>query len=349
MRRALCALVLIALSAVACSGQPSAAPSPTSGDSAAATSEQAGRPAPEPPPILPLTGEKIDRPAPARPVLALKIDNAPAAAPQQGLDVGDIVFEEEVEGGITRFIALYHSQDPGDVGPVRSGREVDVLLLPAFKPVFGISGAAEPVDALFARAGLLVVEDEEDGEAAGAFHRVADRAAPHNLFVRAAPLWEAGKDRAAPRRPVWAFDGDAPHGGRRVESVSLVFSPFTAVRWSWSEGVWRREQNGAPHETVDGQQLTADNVAVMRVARSQGNRKDSSGNPTVDLDVIGSGEAVVLRDGRALPARWEKKHPTDQITWTDRRGRPLPLTPGRTWVELLATDARLTLDAAGSR
>ncbi|MDP9405249.1 MAG: DUF3048 domain-containing protein, partial [Actinomycetota bacterium] len=297
---------------------------------------------PEPPPVGVLTGAPLpEPPARRRPIVAVKIDNAPRAVPQDGLDVADVVFEEEVEGGITRFVALYQSRDPGEVGPVRSGREADAVLLPAFEPVVAISGAAPNVIADLADADLLVFKEGQ----AGAFRRRPGRRAPHNLYADVGRLWAAGDALTSPDEPLWAFVAKTPPGGDRVAGAALTFSPFASAAWRWSpaQRVWQRRQDGSVHATAGGEQLTADNVVVMRVTSAAGDRVDSAGNPTVSIDFTGRGEAVVLRDGRAYDARWRKRSARSRLRWLDKDGDPFPLAPGRTWVEVLPTGAGFDL------
>jgi hypothetical protein len=348
VRRFLCVLAVAGLAA-ACSGaEPVVEPTPTPTPTATPTPTPTPEPTPEPETVIaPLTGEAVtDLAVLDRPVLAVKIDNAGPARPQQSLELADIVFEELVEGGVTRFVALYHSTDPGTVGPVRSGREVDADLLPAFAPVLGISGAAPPVYGDLRAAGLLVFEE---GQANGAFFRERGRRAPHNLFATGANLWEAGASLPRPSEPVWAFDAEAPAGGSPTESAFLRF-PRATNRWTWDPqagdgeaGAWLREQDGAPHLTRSEAQVAAQNVVIMRVVVRSGDRRDVTGAPTAEMDVIGEGEALVLRSGLAFTARWRKLGQSAQIEWLDEAGRPLPLAPGRTWVELLPTTGGLEL------
>jgi len=340
VRQALCALAVFALSLTACTAD---APMPSSAVAArplAAGEQQPSKPAP--PPVAPLTGLRIEGDAPLSPVMAVKIDNALAAVPQQGLDLAEVVFEEEVEGGITRFIALYQISKPGAIGPVRSGREVDAQLLPPFSPVLGISGAAGPVTRQFDKAKIRWLE-ETSGGPGDPFYRVSGRSSPHDLFVHTRALLAAGKGTEAIHEPVFAFDAQRPAGGRAIEAVDLEFSPSSEIRWEWSGDRWHRLQNASPHQSAAGDGLTADNVVVMRVRSRPGDRADSLGNPTLELDVIGDGRATVLRDGRAYPARWRKATADDHIQWTTPQGDPLPLRPGRTWIEVLKTSSSLRL------
>ena len=338
MRRALCAVAVLGLLAAGCTKEePVAAPSPSESPSPSPS------PSPEPPPLAALTGEELTEPI-EHPVLAVKIDNASPALPPDGIEAADIVFEEEVEGGITRFLVLFHSQDPAEVGPIRSGREADADLVPAFNAVLGISGAANSVQRMFADAAIPFFEE---GEADDAFYRVDDRIAPHNLFARTEPLWAQGDDLEIPEEPVFTFDEETPTDGRPASDVKVTYSPYADAAWTWNEGKseWTREQNGEPHVTAAGPPIRADNVVVMWVQSRQGDRTDSGGNPTVELDVVGRGRATYFRDGQQFDGRWVKESADDQIQWLSGTG-DFTLRPGQTFVEILPVGDQMQVSRA---
>lgn len=299
-------------------------------------------PGEEPEPVIaPLTGLEVDDPGILeRSVVALKVDNAPRARPQAAMEDADILITELVEGGTTRFIALYHSVLPDGAGPVRSGRDVDAQLLPPFSAVFGISGAAPPTYDALRGAGLLVFEEGQ----AGAFTRDGNRPRPHNLMASTGAL-AAAADDLPPAAPPWPFDPTLPEGGAPATGAELVYSAFYAAAWDWDAGAetWRRSQEGAPHTRPDGEQLSADTVVVARVPTFNGAGVDSGGNPIPEVNAVGEGEATVLRDGHSFPARWRKTDNSSQFEWLTPEGQPLPLRPGRTWVELVPDAGRVTV------
>jgi hypothetical protein len=338
LRRVLCAVAVLALFVGGCTkSQPAPAPSP----SPTASPSPSPSPSPPPPTYAALTGEEVGE-AIDRPILALKVDNAPAALPPDGLQAADVVIEEEVEGGLTRSLALYHSQLPRQVGPIRSGRESDAELLPAYEPVLGYSGAALPVQRMLREAGITFYEE---GQAGDSFFRVSDRRAPHNLFARPESLIAAGDDLPVPdAEPIWRYRDRAPTGGERAKSAALRFSPYLSAAWTWDKGSWERTQNGRDHVTAADKILTADNVVIMRVETSTGGRRDSAGNPTLTLDVIGRGEATILRDGKAYEGRWRKDAVDKHLHFRDADGDLFELKPGRTWIEMLPTKGSLTVE-----
>jgi len=298
-------------------------------------------PTPDEPIVAPLTGVEVDDPGVLqRPVVALKVDNAPMARPQLALEVADILFTEVVEGGTTRFIALYHSALPEEAGPVRSGRDVDAQILPAFSPVFGISGAAGPTYVELRGAGLLVYEEGQ----AEAFTRDRNRPSPHNLMASTVALANAAGDLPPATAP-WPFDAAPLEGGQEASAAQLVYSPFYAAAWDWDAGqnAWVRSQEGGPHTRADGEQLSADTVVIARVSAFDGAGVDAGGNPVPEVNAIGEGDATILRDGRSFPARWRKTAPDSHFEWLTPEGQPLPLSPGRTWVELVPNAGSVTV------
>lgn len=287
------------------------------------------------PPSAPLTGTPLP-PALldvlARPVLAVKIDNARAARPQSGLDRADVVVTELVEGGLTRFLALYQSADAGVVGPVRSGRDLDALLLPAFHPLLAMSGAAGPTQAVLDAAGLPSFSEHRDP---GAFSRSPARRAPHNFYADTAAL-RAFAPPLPSAAPTWPRSVEIPPGGLPTAQLALRHSEHATAGWTWDvlRGRWLRGQDGAAHLTDLDAPLGADNVVLLRAAMVTGGGVDVTGAATVDALLLGAGDAVLLRDGQSWPLRWRKTAPAAQLEWLTLEGAAFPLRPGTTWIEL---------------
>jgi hypothetical protein len=292
--------------------------------------------APPPPPACPLSG--VAAPAgrvPARPALAIKVENAPEARPQAGLNAADIVYEEPVEGGYTRFIAVYQCGEADRVGPVRSGRTTDPSVLRQYgHAVFGYAGGVPLVGREVNRARLI---DVNYIEAAPAYTRDDTRAVPHNLYTTTAALWKAGaSDEGAPDA-VFTY-ADAWEGkAKKVSSVHLPYSGASDVYWSWSrrEAEWLRSHGQAPHVLEGNERVSADNVVVQVVQVQASQIVDAAGNASPDVTLTGSGKAYVFRDGRMIIGRWERATLDDVTRFLAKDGTEIALKPGRTWVELL--------------
>ncbi len=284
--------------------------------------------------IAPLTGLPVDDASVLeRPPLAVKIDNLAAARPQSGVEHADIVVVEPVEGA-TRLIATFHSRDPGEVGPVRSGRLLDADLLPPLEPVFAMSGAHGPVEEEL-RAALPVVISEGQSEG---WRRSDERAAPHDLYVEAASLWAASVGLPA-ASTAWDF-AEAPDGGTAIDSAEIAYPQAGSSGWVWSAdaGRWLRLQDGGEHTAMSGDRLGGETVVVLEVA--------VTGNERLPIDLVSGGSATVLRDGRAFEASWQKASRDSQLEVLTAEGAPFPHAVGQSWLELMPTSGGLSLEPA---
>jgi hypothetical protein len=300
---------------------------------------------PPPPPQCPLTGEPAPHgQVPDRPALAIKVENLPDARPQAGLDRADVVYEEPVEGGITRFIVVYQCHSAGRVGPVRSGRTTDPKVLVQFgHPVMGYAGGQAPVVRAIDRAGVI---DMNYDIAVSAYSRDDSRAAPHNLYTSARQLWKAAKSRDGAPAPVFSYDPEVAGPSRKARTVHLAFSSYSDVFWAWSrtQSAWLRSHGTVPHVLEDGTQVRAANVVVMQVEVSSGPIVDAAGNHSPEVELTGSGRAYVFRDGRMVIGRWERETLKDVTTFATKAGGQIALAPGVTWVELLPSTISVETD-----
>ena len=294
------------------------------------------------PQFFPLTGLQVSDPAASgRQAATVKIENHPASRPQAGLDVADVVFEGVVEGGQTRFMAVFHSTD-ADVGPVRSVRPSDPEVVAPFGGIVAYSGGiARFVEEMRATGVRNFTENDTD-----VLRRRSGRAAPHNLYTSTQAMY----DKAGPGSPPPAFarflkpgEAFAPPGATPVTSLSLnVGSTPVAYSWDAASGTWKRSVEGRPHTVESGAQISPTTVIVQFVAFQGTGEVDTTGAPVTEAQVVGSGEAVVFAGGVMLPARWSKPSARAMTTWTDASGAPVTLPAGRTWVEQPAQGTPLT-------
>ena len=273
-----------------------------------------------------------------RPALSVKVDNAPDARPQLGLNSADLVTEELVEGGLTRFMATFQSRDAASVGPIRSARPVDADLLRELGGgIFAYSGAsAGALAPVQQRSGSVLLSPERG---ATVFDRVPGRPAPANLFASTTALYAAGHQLSAhlgPPRPLFHYSPQPPDGPA-AHTVTLAFSGNSSSGWTASGGVWERTQDGAPARLADGSVITADNVVVLSVATRPSGIYDVRGNQTPLTIFTGSGTCWILRDGVVVKGTWQRPTTDGAVSLVDAGGQPIPLKPGRTWMELLPT------------
>src|SRR4051812_21382160 len=160
--------------------------------------------------------------------LAVKIDNARAARPQTGLNSADIVYAEQVEGGLSRLMAVYATKLPKAVGPVRSARESDLELLHQFdRPTLAFSGAQSKLLPLINRAPL---DGKTPEKAAGAYYRGSDKPTPHNLYLRPNKLLSSAPGADA---LTTGFHYGAAPGGGQPEKSRTVRYPAARFTFTW--------------------------------------------------------------------------------------------------------------------
>ena len=280
------------------------------------------------PGTFPLTGLPGD--ALGRAAIVVKVDNSAKAWPQTGLDRADLIIEEEVEGGITRLAAVFHSAG-SEVGPVRSGRTTDISYLSALgRPVLAYSGANTVTEAL-----LLNQEVVQNMGAArsGGYWRSSSRSAPSNLYTSTTNLWAGAANATPPAQFVYRDDGEASRG-REASGAAVVF-PSHRVDWAWTGSAWARSQAGNPHVSTNGAQLTAANVIIVEVDEIPSGMKDSVGGVVPEFVFAGTGFATVLSDGKAVSGIWTRPTLRDAATLTRNDGTVIEITPGVTWIEIV--------------
>lgn len=284
--------------------------------------------------IAPLTGEQIEVGALTAPALSAKVDNHPDARPQVGLERTDIVFEELVEGGLTRYVAVWHSDVPAVIGPVRSIRPMDPDIISPLGGIVAYSGGQSRfVEMMRAAPVYNAIHGQRDTDAT--FYRGDNAAAPHNVLVKA-PEVIAQHLELAP--PVQQFPfaesiaaATATKEGMPTSAIAMRFGSLSSPSWTWDAAGqrWLRFQTGGAADTDSaGAQLSATNVVVLRVPVQV-----IQSIPTTQL--IGSGEAWISTGGGTVRATWSKRSMTAPIRILDINGVAVRLAPGNTWVELV--------------
>ena len=329
----------------------------TSGSSPSAASRppaSAPPPSVAPPPsstvpaTCPLTGTPPPGgTVPARPALGVKIGNYPDDRPSAGLNQADIVFEEPVEGAITRLVAVFQCQSPGLVGDLRSARQPDVGILSQLsKPLFVHAGGIQPVIALLQTANIID-ENLLNGGNSSAIIQQPGRSAPYSTFTNTATVWGLNPGATTPPAPIFTYTTAPPAGSVAGSggSAHIPFSSTSDVTWTWNPAAnnYLRSYAPGPDKLVDGSQSAANNVVIMTVQTSNGPwLENSEGGLEVQIPDTGSGPLVVLRNGVALTGTWTRTSITQPATLTTAGGTPITLQPGNTWEELVPAGIAVT-------
>lgn len=281
--------------------------------------------------------------------LIVKVSNFPyIVRPQSGLDKADLVYEYEVEGGVTRFAAIYRSQGSEHVGSVRSGRLLDLELVVMYQALFAYSGTNDNIKKMIGEADWKYwTLTPQFGDNCPPFCRFPRPGLPfeHTLFGNTYQMWDL-----ATRRNVntgyqargFAFNERPAPGGKPINDIYIKWYGDQDARWLYNpaDGKYYRWNTGLPHiDALTGQQLTADNVVVIQAYHVD--RPDiyesESGAVTIEIQLWGREKAWVFRDGVWYQGQWIRSRQGArgglQLVYPD--GTPIQLKPGNTWIEVV--------------
>lgn len=271
-------------------------------------------------------------------VLAVKVDNTVFSHPQVGLQAADLVYVEEVEYGLTRFMAVFSSKYPKEVGPIRSARISDIEILRQFgTPAFSYSGARPTMQPLLAAARLYNVSGDVSGEG---YWRQAGRTAPWDFFGHPKVLLSRAPKASTAPDIGFTFNTQTPPNGRMVRSVAAQWPDSkVSFQWSRSDQRWLLTSDGEHAMAGEGGRLGASTVIVQSVREEASQFTSSNGGVTPKIYTVGQGKAWVFRNGRMWRVDWSRPDADGGTTWT-YRGRPFPMDPGQIWIVLLSNALR---------
>ena len=347
----------------ACGGPTAESPAPTSTAAAASPTPRATLdPAAPCEQCWPLSGLPAQSGAATnRKPLLIKIDNAPAARPHYGIGQADMVFEIIVEGGVTRLAAVFHSQDPAQIGSVRSARLVDRSLTPMVRGALVYSGTS-------AHALSLINKDVAEGkyielsaDHAQGYYRVNFRPSPYNLFTSAANQRENLKKLGAETAndiPKWAFLVSQDHpptlagmsGAAAATEITIPYRADTsAVRYEYDAATktYARFQNAAGRPARDVDAVTSKPIAATDVVIIHTeiwevpDIVDASGALSNDMRMTGTGAASVFRDGLRQDGTWSRKDDMSAFVFKNAAGEQILLSPGQPWIHVVPNEMKI--------
>ncbi len=267
---------------------------------------------------------------------AVMIENHTDSRPPSGLAAARLVFEAPVEGGITRFLAVFSATGTvPEIGPVRSARPYFLDWAEELGADYVHVGGSPEAFSQLARRDINDIDEFAWG--ATAFWRSSRRYAPHNAYTSLELLQGVREERgwsASSTAPAWRFSA-APEGERTTSTQSAVIefsAPSYRVEWRWlpEDGGYRRIQARDPHSDKDGTPIIAANVVVLR---TDAEVVDAVGR--LRLRTTGQGPAWVLRDGRLLEVRWKKASAGSRLRFEHVDGKEVVFAPGPTWIEVV--------------
>jgi len=283
------------------------------------------------------------------PVLFVKIDDTQPAHPQIGLGKADVVYIEQVEGGLTRLAAVFSSQLPAFIGPIRSARISDIDLMANYgRPAFAYSGAQKLFLPVIKAANIEDLGAEH--EPPSIYSRDPSRQDPTNMLLDPQALLT--KAIVTEKRSIdtaksvgWKF-GPLPKTGVPILSVDLKWPASSyQVTWSAPQKRWLLSYRHQPDLGSDGIQLGSPTFIIQNVSITNSIYHDHNNNYTPFSNTVGSGTGYLLRDGQSIPLYWNRATPTAATTWTLKDGSPAYFSPGQVWIALTDQKPTFTMPA----
>jgi hypothetical protein len=271
------------------------------------------------------------------PILVVKIDDTRAAHPQAGLEDADLVYIEQVEGGLTRIAAVFSSKIPAVIGPVRSARISDIEILEQFGRVaFAYSGAQKKLLPVIAEANLENLGAQRQSREI--YSNDPLRNAPTAMMLQAQTLMQKVKEQqltvAISKSAGWSFSESVDTGTAIVSAkVSWPANSYDAV-WSAIEKRWLLSHSGVPNLAASGIHLGASTFVIQIVSITPSEYGDKFGGVTPFTATVGSGRGYILRDGKYISALWDRLTPDVGTTWRTTQGEEIAFAPGQIWIAL---------------
>jgi len=283
------------------------------------------------------------------PILVVKVDDTPAAHPQAGLEDADIVYIEQVEGGLTRLAAVFSSHIPKVIGPIRSARISDIEILEQFGRVaFAYSGAQSKLLPVIAAANLENLGAQRQSKAI--YPNDPLRTPPTAMMLNAAQLMDKVLEQGLPitksKNIGWNFS-DSIETGTAIASVKVSWpaNSYTAT-WSDSDKRWLLSINGAVDLAASGYHLGPTTFVIQLVSITPSEYHDKVGGVTPYSATVGSGRGYILRDGKYIPAIWSRPSGLSGTTWKTANGEEIPFAAGQVWIALTDKEPDFALNSA---
>ena len=282
-----------------------------------------------------------------REILVVKIDDTVSARPQIGIDRADVVYIEQVEGGLTRLAAVFSSEIPTLIGPIRSARISDIEILAQYgRVVFAYSGAQSKMLPVISAANLNDYGAQRQSPTI--YTRDESRTSPTNMVLRADLLLEKvrsdGREIAKSRSVGWNF-GDLPTGGVAITGAKISWPAATYdLTWSAEEERWLITNNGIPNMSATGSQHGPTTFVIQIVEILPSEYGDKFGGVTPYSKTVGTGTGFVLRDGKYFPATWSRPDELSGTTWQALDGSELAFARGQVWIALTEKNPQFALE-----
>jgi hypothetical protein len=332
---------------------PTATPTPTPEPTPTPSPTPSPTPTPEPTPELvraPMTGRMVPPAVARRHPIAVMIDDHPDARPQSGFNDASVVWQAPAEGGIPRYMLVFQDRIPPSVGPVRSARQYYIAWAAEWDAVYAhVGGSPQAMATLRSQGrGQLVYNADEFRWGGVYFHRTRDRFAPHNVYTSGKELWQLARRVGAKNKtmkPAWRFAPDRhvllrPRGG--TITTTYAWNTIT-YRYHRATNTYRRSVSGEKTQIDRGRDKPVAPKNVVIMVMSFGRLNDGSNKNRLEAQFIGRGTAWIATNGKTIKGTWRKRSMTDPTRFFDAKGKPVTLTVGQTFVQVMPRGSKITI------
>lgn len=279
--------------------------------------------------------------------IAVMLAMDPITRPLAGIGMADLVIEMPViTSSITRLMAVYVCEDPAEIGSLRSSRHDYIPLAMGLDAIYAHWGGSHfALDKL--DAGIMDNIDAMKNPY-NAYWQKSGIPMPHNGFTSMARLVNAAEKLGY--RLTNGFEGyphlkDPKPGVDSSGKLTIGYSGHYRVFYEYNPETnsYLRWREGTPEiDKLNNKQVEVQNVAVMRAASRMIEPPDYN-----DVDVEGTGEAVVYRNGEEIRGTWRKKgsYQSTKLYFLDSRGKEIKFVPGKIWIEIVEPNTEVKWEA----
>jgi hypothetical protein len=239
-----------------------------------------------------------------KPVVMVKYGNSRPDRPHYNLNQADLIYVEEVEWGLTRIAAMFNTKFPSVVGPTRSARISDLELLEQFtNPGLAYSGANDVLLKAIRKSQSISLSPSDRSSF---YYRNLSKAAPHNQLLRLSSMM-AKETKVAPIKDIGLTFNAAPATGGTKTTYFQASWSSARVSGSWTGKSWTISFDGSIHrDAVNKGFLTPKTIVLQYVDRKETKYGDKFGGKTPLLKTVGSGRAIILRNGQSFDGTWSR-------------------------------------------
>lgn len=270
------------------------------------------------------------------------VENSKNARPQSGLSYADIVYETSAEGGIPRFMALYQSNLPEKIGPVRSVREYFIDISTERQlPFAHCGGSGEALETISNNSKIMSINEIANGNY---FWRDNARSAPHNLYTSSQNIENFITDNNFTYSPTsfltFSKSFYSDESLMSANNVDITVNRLYNTSYKYENGSYTKYMDGEiATEALTNKPLQFKNIVIQKTSITL----QEDGNH-LNIDLMGKGTGYVISNGKYIDVTWEKDSKTSQTNLYDKDHNLVPLSQGNTIWNIIDTNAPVSIN-----